>query len=883
MQVVTGAMGSLLPKLGNLLKKEYELQKRVRAEIMFLKAELERMEAALVDISELPIDHQPPDTQVMLWARDVRDLSYEVEDSIDKFMVRIGEPQSFMGFIDRCLSLLTKAKIRHKIGTEVKGIKRRIHQVSEGRDRYKVDSTVAKPIGPTIDSLRLSALYTKATDLVGTDDKTQHLIRELMGADGDSEKQRKIVSVVGIGGLGKTTLANLVYKKLREKFHCGAFVSVSQNPNMEKIFKDLLYQLGKDLYHINDEDQLIREIRQHLEKKRYIIIMDDIWKTSVWKRIKHALIDNEYGSRIITTTRIHKVAEQAGGVYNLSPLSSIESRQLFNQRLFGVEDKCPPNHLHDISEKILKKCGGVPLAIITIASMLASKTEKEYTHRYWSLVYRSMGSGLQNSSDDLRDMRRILSVSYYDLPAHLKTCLLYLSLYPEDHEINIKEVVWRWIGEGFIHDQQGRSLYEVGEDYFHELISKSLIQPLDIDVDNKAKSCRIHDMVLDLITFLSNEENFLTPIIGGQLPVSTRSTIRRLSFHTSEEDVKQPSTMSLSHVRSVIVFSKAFSPSLEIMGTTFPVLRVLDVSDCKQIKNQHCKEICRLLHLRYLRLRGTSITEIPKEIGKLRFLQVLDITETEIVEQLPSTFDQLTELVLLDMLNSIVSDVPTWLSSLCSLSSLSITLGTLRDEYIQALGSMTSLGELFIQVEKPTQGRNKRFVIDGASPLFPCLRKFTIRSLHSEMDLLFAQGAMQKLQKLELQLGPFMTTGFADFDFGLENLSSLEYVCNGMIYSNEQRQQALDGAIQEALQMNPNKPKMIRPKVRVHFMIDVCSDKDRARAMGVVAAYEGTESIGLSGSERNVLVVDGRFNWTHVVQKLRDKVGHAEMLQLRML
>jgi hypothetical protein len=213
-----------------------------------------------------------------------------------------------------------------------------------------------------------------------------------------------------------------------------------------------------------------------------------------------------------------------------------------------------------------------------------------------------------------------------------------------------------------------------------------------------------------------------------------------------------------------------------------------------------------------LRLQGTSITEIPKEIGNLRFLQVLDISETDLVKQLPSTFSLLTKLVLLDMLNSILCEVPRWMSSLLSLSSLSITLGTLRDEYIQVLGSIPSLNELFIQVEKPMQGRNKRFVIDGASP-FPCLRRFTIRSCHTEMDLLFAHGAMENLQKLELQLGPLKTTEFVDFDFGMENLSSLEYVSNGMIYYDEQRQQALDTAVQKALDMNPNKPKMIRPEV----------------------------------------------------------------------
>uniref|UniRef100_A0ACD5WT67 Uncharacterized protein n=1 Tax=Avena sativa TaxID=4498 RepID=A0ACD5WT67_AVESA len=269
MEVVTGAIGSLLPKLGNLLKEEYNLQKRIKGEIMFLKAELESMETALVKISEVPID-QPPDTQVKLWARDVRDLSYELEDSIDKFMVRIHEPQSFMGFIDRCLSLLTKPKIRHKIGAEVKDIKRRIHEVSERRDRYKVGNIVAKPIGLTIDSLRLSALYTKATELIGTDKKIQDLIREIKGTDHESEKHKKIVSVVGIGGLGKTTLANVVYKKLRKNFDCGAFVSVSQNPNMEKIFKDLLYQLCPDFYQISDEDWLIKEIREHLATRRFV-------------------------------------------------------------------------------------------------------------------------------------------------------------------------------------------------------------------------------------------------------------------------------------------------------------------------------------------------------------------------------------------------------------------------------------------------------------------------------------------------------------------------------------------------------------------------------------------------------------------------------------
>ncbi|KAF0907417.1 hypothetical protein E2562_017358 [Oryza meyeriana var. granulata] len=159
MEVVTGAMGTLLPKLGNLLAEEYKLHKNLRGEIMFLKAELESMETALLKISEAPID-QPPDSQVKLWARDVRDLSYDIEDTVDKFRARIGNHvpnklHSFRGFIDRSMYLLTMAKLRHKIGTNIKEIKTRIEDVSERRDRYKVDVSLT----PNMDKIFKNMLH----------------------------------------------------------------------------------------------------------------------------------------------------------------------------------------------------------------------------------------------------------------------------------------------------------------------------------------------------------------------------------------------------------------------------------------------------------------------------------------------------------------------------------------------------------------------------------------------------------------------------------------------------------------------------------------------------------------------------------------------------
>ena len=156
--------------------------------------------------------------------------------------------------------------------------------------------------------------------------------------------------------------------------------------------------------------------------------MDDIWDFEHWKLIRCALPDKNAGNIIMTTTRNLGVANRIGGAYNLKPLSLQNSRILFYGRIFGNEgnDKCPDQGLAEVSNKILKKCAGVPLAIITIASLLASKRRDKMD---WYEVYNSIGTGLEHNLD-VKNMRKILSFSYYDLPSHLRTCLLYLSVFP---------------------------------------------------------------------------------------------------------------------------------------------------------------------------------------------------------------------------------------------------------------------------------------------------------------------------------------------------------------------------------------------------------------------------------------------------------------------
>uniref|UniRef100_A0A8R7QYB0 Disease resistance protein RPP13 n=1 Tax=Triticum urartu TaxID=4572 RepID=A0A8R7QYB0_TRIUA len=530
MDHATGAMGSLILKLGELLKEEYKLQTRVKEDVKDLNRELESMQAALRKVGDVPRDQL--DEQVKLWANEVRDLSYKIEDIIDKFLVQVMgtkpavKPRKLKWLKKKMCDLFTVFMARHAIGDDIREIKARVEKVAARRDRYKVNDV--DPAGPTMVDPRLSALYKDRKDLVGIDDSLSELTKMLSIRDGEVSKQLKIVSVFGFGGLGKTTLAKAVYDNLKVQFDCSAFVPVGRNPSMKKLLTDILFEIEQKYRDSStsswDERQLIDELRTVLEKKRYLIIIDDLWDKKTWELVKSALMCNSCGSRIITTTRIHKVATTTGEVYMLQPLSPDLCKDLFHRRLVGSKIK-QPNHLStEVHDKILHKCGGVPLAIITMASLLVGKPVE-----FWSKVYTSIGFG-HEKNEVVDDTRKILLFSYYDLPCYLKTCLLYLSIYPEDHLIKKDSLIWKWVSEGFIHEEPGVGLFEIGERYFNDLVNKSMIIPVEGDKYNGIiTGCRVHDMMLDMICLLSKEENFITVLDSDEQYTISHCNARRLA------------------------------------------------------------------------------------------------------------------------------------------------------------------------------------------------------------------------------------------------------------------------------------------------------------------------------------------------------------------
>ncbi|KAF8703877.1 hypothetical protein HU200_031975 [Digitaria exilis] len=519
---------------------------------------------------------------------------------------------------------------------------------------------------------------TKLVGIHGSNGELIRLVEEDQAGDGSVQQQTKLVSIVGSGGVGKTTLARQVYQELKGRFMHQAFVYVSRNPDIKGILRYILSEVvsQKDYETVMKGDYV-----------RYFIVLDDIWDVKTWNTIKDIFPMTSCGSKIITTTRINDVAQEccgsstSGHIYNMRPLTMTQSTQLFYRRLFNPEEKCP-SHLEEISGQILKKCAGLPLAILAISGLLSSK---EKTTEQWDQVRNSIGCGLERNSSD-EAMTIILSLSYFDLPPHLKTCLLYLSIFPKDYTIGKENLIRRWIGEGFILEQKGIAAYNSGERCFNDLINRGLIQPSGRDKFDEVISCQVHDTVLDFIVSKAIEENFVTLIGKSGVNPIARNKVHRLSI---QHDGEIPSGLVVSSVRSLNVFGGNVKvPSLSDLR----LLRVLAFENCGQLEDDNLKDIGNLLHLRYLRLNDAhAVTELPKETAELQHLGTIDIHGRDKIMKIPAAICEVELLQCLVTLE-VTDDYTKLPDEIVDMKALRVLEGV--NVYIQSLDFIRRLGEL---------------------------------------------------------------------------------------------------------------------------------------------------------------------------------------------
>ncbi|XP_028107731.1 putative late blight resistance protein homolog R1B-23 [Camellia sinensis] len=477
---------------------------------------------------------------------------------------------------------------------------------------------------------------------VGFDDEALTIKKLLAGG----KKQLQMISIVGMPGLGKTTLATKLYNDpyITHYFHIRAWTHASQLPRKTDVLLDILRYVNvvfTDEIEDMTNEKLGEKLYKQLKGKRYLIVIDDIWDIGAWDDLKMYFPNDNNGSRVMFTSRLKELAMHASPdchPHCLRFLTEEESWALLQRKVFQNES-CPPE-LIEIGKQIMKKCGGLPLAIVIIAGLLAKNIK---TQESWKQVAQSVSSYIVSDPNQYLDT---LALSYNHLPRHLKPCFLYLGAFPENQKISVQRLIWLWIAEGFIQKIEQKSLEEVAEDYLMDLIQRSLLIVAQKRFDGRIKACRMHDLLRDLCLKKAREINFLqwihnnndaSPSSSSNYETNNQCRLSILSYFGPRFDRILLQSYAPTVLQSLLCFRPEFQKIIGYNGNsfgdmcsficwTFKLLRVLEICYNNAF---FPRELTQLVNLRYLAINLKHSCELPPSISYLSNLETLIIISTE--------------------------------------------------------------------------------------------------------------------------------------------------------------------------------------------------------------------------------------------------------------
>ncbi|KAB1227627.1 putative disease resistance protein RGA4 [Morella rubra] len=504
--------------------------------------------------------------------------------------------------------------------------------------------------------------------VIGREDDKKAVIELLM--DSNIEENVSILAIVGIGGLGKTTLAKHIFndEKIKESFEVKMWVCVSENFEVQKIVEEMLELATKKKPETTVQETLVADLKKEIDGKKYFLVLDDLWNedSEKWMSLKTLLVGGARGSRILVTTRTEKVAKiaRAAKQYSLRGLGEDASWCLFKQMAFDKGEEPKNSRIVAIGKEILEKCVGVPLAIRIIGRLLYLRNSET---EWLSFKTNELLRIKQN------DILPTLRLSYDKLPPHLKHCFAYCSLFPKDCHISKSMLVKLWMAQGFIHlSDQDQCFEDVGNEYFLDLLWRSFFQEAKVDEYGDVISCKMHDLMHDLavsvagslITTFDCEKEAIDvkarhlwiddrkpPRVVPNFKENRMRTIifqlpspRYLRQHNYDNRTNYLSTCdSLKFLRALDVSSGRFL-GLECSIGDLKQLRYLDLSDNDSIRKLP-DSITRLQNLQTLSLNGCSkLQELHKDMKNLVNLRHLEIEECDSLTHMPGGMGQMTNL-----------------------------------------------------------------------------------------------------------------------------------------------------------------------------------------------------------------------------------------------
>ncbi|KAJ4748434.1 Disease resistance protein (CC-NBS-LRR class) family [Rhynchospora pubera] len=461
--------------LGKITEAAYEealLLYGVGYKVEWAKRELQWVSAFLKDADA----KQNKDARVKQWVEDVKEVAYMIEDALDKFFVGMGGGRS-KGVLRRVARAPKSLIVKHEVGTEINKIKQRMSEIEKNVTLFELErpgnssssgggsTWQQQPVRPVI------IPEIDKTEVVGFQDDIDHICKQLLD---QSISRRSVISIVGAGGRGKTTLSTKIYKStgVGHHFDCRIWITISQEFKIINIVKKMLEKLQINAREVGDEEYFITLLHMSLSKKRYLIVLDDVWSSDHWSQLEVAFPEDNNGSRVLITTRFMNIAKEsdvANKPYELRILSKDESQQLLLKKVFPNQpvNKCP-DHLLPLINQFAQKCGGWPLALVVLGGILSTK---DLDYNIWNEIILKLDWQIEGSK-----CLDIISTSYDDLPIHLKQCFMYIASFPEDYKVRASTLIQLWIAEGIVQHQSTKRMEKTAEDYLEELVQRCMVR-----------------------------------------------------------------------------------------------------------------------------------------------------------------------------------------------------------------------------------------------------------------------------------------------------------------------------------------------------------------------------------------------------------------------
>ncbi|KAJ7976643.1 Disease resistance protein [Quillaja saponaria] len=681
---------AILRKLSFFAVNEIQLATSFKKDLEKLNDTLSTIRAVLLDAEQQEVNHAVKD-----WLRKLKDVLHDAQDLLDDLSV-----EALRQNVEAEWWLMTKVRnffFCSEMGRRIVDIREKLEAISEERRAFHFREQVGNHL---ITKREETYSFVRFTEVVGRENDKNAIVELLLG---NTEESLSVIPIVGMGGLGKTTLAQLAFNddSLKGYFDLRIWVCVSDDINEKKIVQKIIEDVAGVDYVNRCMEYLHRLLLEILKGKKFLLVLDDVWNGNYaeWYRLRNLLTDGAKGSKILVTTRYKNSASVMGTVslYHLAGLSDDDCWSLFEKWAFREGESTRYQNLVIIGFQLVGKCGGVPLAIRTLGSLLRLEREESY----WLSV---KNNEILDIAQEENDILPVLWLSYDQLPSNLKECFAYCSLLPKGQEFDKDTLIQLWMAQDFIQSSNGNEqLEDIGSWYFDELVSRSFFDVVHQNYKAETVKCRMHDLVHDLAKSVAGKE-CLTVKFGT---TSIFKSVRHVSFfgYHQIEDVKP--LRKVSKLRTLLLPVKLGRSLERLLDALLPCstfLRVLDLSYSDIEYLPSC--IGDIKHLRYLNLNGNnSIKYLPDSICKLYLLQTLKLLGCVQIGYFPTKFSNLKSLRHLVINSPRMRIWEKQIESLTSLQYLRIVhcdkivslsegmqhLTSLRTLHIHNCGKLTSL------------------------------------------------------------------------------------------------------------------------------------------------------------------------------------------------